>query len=68
MITATRAFAAAMQPFGTGASYLNFTHEADRVRDAKYAHLVALKDTYDPANLFRLNQNIRPSQPGDIGS
>jgi FAD/FMN-containing dehydrogenase len=54
-----------MQPFGTGASYLNFTHEAGRVRDAygdaKYARLVALKDTYDPANLFRLNQNIRPS-------
>ena len=65
MIAATRAFAAAMQPFGTGASYLNFTHEADRVRDAygdaTYARLVALKDTYDPANLFRLNQNIRPS-------
>jgi FAD/FMN-containing dehydrogenase len=67
MIVATRAFAAAMQPFGTGASYLNFTHEADRVRDAygdaTYARLVALKDTYDPANLFRLNQNIRPSSP-----
>jgi hypothetical protein len=66
MIAATRAFAAAMRPFSTGASYLNFTHEADRVRDAydanKYARLVALKDTYDPANLFRLNQNIRPSQ------
>jgi len=66
MIAATRAFAVAMRPYGTGASYLNFTHEADRVRDAygdaKYARLVALKNTYDPANLFRLNQNIRPSQ------
>jgi FAD/FMN-containing dehydrogenase len=67
MIAATRAFAAAMRPFSTGAAYLNFTPEADRVLDAygddKYARLVALKDTYDPANLFRLNQNIQPSQP-----
>ena len=67
MIAGNRAFATAMRPFSTGASYLNFTPEADRVRDAygdeKYARLVALKDTYDPANLFRLNQNIRPSRP-----
>ena len=67
MIAATRAFAAAMRPFGAGASYLNFTHEAGRVRDAygdaKYARLVALKDACDPANLFRLNHNIQPSQP-----
>jgi FAD/FMN-containing dehydrogenase len=67
LIEANRAFAAAMRPFSTGASYLNFTLEGDRVRDAygeeKYALLVALKDTYDPANLFRLNQNIRPSKP-----
>jgi FAD/FMN-containing dehydrogenase len=66
MIAATRAFAAAMRPFATGAAYLNFTPEADRVRDAygdaKYARLVALKDRYDPANLFRLNHNIRPSR------
>jgi FAD/FMN-containing dehydrogenase len=67
MTTAAREFAAAIRPFSTGASYLNFTVEADRVRDAygadKYARLVALKDTYDPANLFRLNQNIKPTEP-----
>jgi FAD/FMN-containing dehydrogenase len=66
MIGAGRGFAAAMRRFSTGGAYLNFTIEADRVRDAygedKYARLVALKDRYDPGNLFRLNQNIRPSQ------
>jgi FAD/FMN-containing dehydrogenase len=66
IIQAGRGFAAAMRAFSTGASYLNFTIEPDRVRDAygdaKYARLVAIKDTYDPTNLFRLNQNIRPTQ------
>ncbi|HEY7208013.1 MAG TPA: FAD-binding oxidoreductase [Gaiellaceae bacterium] len=66
LIAANRAFADAMGPFGTGGAYLNFTPEADRVRDAygdaKYERLVALKDKYDPDNLFRLNQNIRPSK------
>ncbi len=65
LVAAARAFAEAMRPFTTGAAYLNFTPEADRVRDAfgsaKHARLVALKDRYDPGNLFRLNQNIRPS-------
>jgi FAD/FMN-containing dehydrogenase len=65
VIAANREFAAAMRPFGTGAVYLNFTREEDRVGDAygneKYRRLVALKDKYDPENLFRGNQNIKPS-------
>jgi FAD/FMN-containing dehydrogenase len=64
VIAASRGFCEAMRPYTTGAAYLNFTGE-DRVREAfgeeKYARLVALKDRYDPDNLFRLNQNIRPS-------
>ena len=34
------------------------------MRDAygeNYERLVAIKNQYDPANLFRLNQNIKPT-------
>jgi berberine-like enzyme len=54
-------------PWSTGGGYVNFTSEPgeDKVR-ASYpldtcARLVAVKDRYDRTNLFRLNQNIRPS-------
>ncbi len=64
-IAFARGFAEAMQPFTTGGAYLNFTPE-NRVRDAygaeKHERLVALKDAYDPQNLFGLNQNIKPSR------
>jgi FAD/FMN-containing dehydrogenase len=70
VIAANRALCDAMRPFATGGAYLNFTPE-DRVRDAygpaKYERLVALKDRYDPQNLFRLNQNIKPSRATAAG-
>ncbi len=53
-------------PFATGGVYVNFmpNDEMDRVAAAygvNYERLVELKDKYDPGNMFRLNQNIRPS-------
>jgi hypothetical protein len=63
----TRELWSAVQPFSTGGVYLNFLGDEgdDRVREAygpaKYDRLVALKNKYDPTNLFRLNQNIRPT-------
>lgn len=64
----TRDFWTAMQPFSTGGVYVNFLSEdegEDRVRAAygaaNYERLVALKNKYDPTNLFRLNQNIKPT-------
>jgi hypothetical protein len=62
-----RAAAEAFAPFSTGGVYVNFLgNEGDaRIRaaygDAKYERLARLKATFDPDNLFRLNQNIRPA-------
>lgn len=55
----------AVKPFSTGGVYANNLGDEgdDRVRAAygeNHARLVALKAKYDPANFFRLNQNIRP--------
>jgi FAD/FMN-containing dehydrogenase len=56
----------ALQPFMTERVYVNYlSHdEENRVRQAygpNYDRLVELKRRYDPNNLFRLNQNIKPS-------
>lgn len=59
-----------MAPFSTGGVYVNAlgTEGADRVRAAyrpkTWERLVALKNRYDPTNLFRLNQNIAPTAEG----
>jgi FAD/FMN-containing dehydrogenase len=61
----TRDFWEALAPHHMGV-YVNFLMEEgeDRVREAygaaKYDRLKALKKKYDPENLFRLNQNVRP--------
>lgn len=63
-----RRFWEAMHPYATGGVYVNFLDDEgeERVKaaygEAKYTQLVALKKAYDPANLFRLNQNIRPTE------
>jgi len=62
-----RGLADDIRPHTTTGVYLNFTSDQgeERVRltygPEKYDRLVALKDRYDPDNLFRLNQNIPPS-------
>jgi FAD/FMN-containing dehydrogenase len=67
-ISWVRESSAAMKPFATGGVYLNFEQDEgeEHVKAGfsadKYARLVALKDKYDPGNLFRVNQNIAPSR------
>ena len=62
-----RTTATAMRPFMSGATYVNYLGAdagTDTVKAAygpAYARLVALKNRHDPHNVFRLNQNIRPS-------
>jgi len=57
----------ALRPWTSGRMSLNFISEAgnERVRSAfgeeKYRRLVALKDKYDPTNVFRMNQNVPPT-------
>jgi FAD/FMN-containing dehydrogenase len=66
-IAYTKAISSAMKPWTTGHVYLNYIGDegAGRVEAAfgaeKLQRLRDLKKTWDPTNLFRHNQNIKPA-------
>jgi FAD/FMN-containing dehydrogenase len=56
----------ALHPYNLKAAYLNFMMEEgeERIRATygdNYDRLAAVKKKYDPANFFRVNQNIKPA-------
>lgn len=62
-----RTFIDDMAPFSDGSRYLNFPgfqEEGDEMMQKafgpQYAKLALLKQKFDPDNVFRLNQNIKP--------
>jgi hypothetical protein len=64
-----RALWSQTKPYSMRGIYVNFAgHEGEAtVRDSyrdNYERLVALKNRYDPTNLFHLNQNIQPTVKG----
>ncbi|BDG02061.1 FAD-binding oxidoreductase [Anaeromyxobacter oryzae] len=62
-----REFFGRMAPHATGGVYVNFMPEDEEQRVSRgaygpnYERLARLKARYDPGNLFRRNQNIKPA-------
>jgi FAD/FMN-containing dehydrogenase len=55
----------ALHPYSSGGAYVNFMMEEgeERIRATygkNYKRLAKIKKRYDPTNLFRVNQNIKP--------
>ncbi len=62
----SRGYHDALHPYSAGGAYVNMMMEEgqDRVEASygeNYARLAKIKAEYDPANLFHVNQNIRPA-------
>ena len=56
----------ALHPYSAGGAYVNMMMDEgqERVRASygvNYQRLAEIKAKYDPANLFRVNQNIEPA-------
>ena len=67
MIRWARDYWKALHPYSAGGGYVNMMMEegADSVQAAyrdNYARLAQIKATYDPGNLFHVNQNIKPDR------
>jgi FAD/FMN-containing dehydrogenase len=61
-----RSYWDALHPYSAGGAYINFMMDEgeERVKASyrdNYPRLAAIKRQYDPANFFRVNQNIKPS-------
>ena len=62
----TRELWGQIEPLISGSAYLNHLAGDDKPEKirasfgANYERLVALKQQYDPTNLFRLNPNVKP--------
>ncbi len=68
VVAYSREYLAEMEPYAADGLYVNFAglgEEGEKLvkeaYGANYQRLVALKNKYDPTNLFRLNQNIKPT-------
>jgi FAD/FMN-containing dehydrogenase len=67
MIRWSKAYWNALHPHSAGGAYVNMIMDegADRVQAAyrdNYDRLAQIKAKYDPQNLFRVNQNIKPDR------
>jgi hypothetical protein len=65
-MAAARRYGAAVEPFASGVYVNDLTDEGQAgirraYRAGTLVRLAALKDRYDPGNLFHLNHNIRPT-------
>jgi FAD/FMN-containing dehydrogenase len=66
-ISWTKSYYDALHPYSAGGAYVNFMMDEgeERVKATygdNYERLVAIKNKYDPDNLFRVNQNIKPTK------
>ena len=66
MIELGRGYRDDLEPYSTGAAYLNFIGEEGEARvragfgRANHERLARVKAEWDPENVFHVNQNVRP--------